>query len=107
MVPWLICKVWRPVVAFPIPRWGVYPSFRSRRSVFQTCSITAREHCEYRMNNGINPTRGPYTLYEGTEHPFVHALDTIHRDACCIDLDWLHGRKGFVAAPVRRQRRRA
>lgn len=37
--------------------------------------------------------RWAYTLYEGTEHPFVHALDTAGRSARCIDLDGLHGRK--------------
>lgn len=37
--------------------------------------------------------RWAYTLYEGTEHPFVHALDTTGRSARCIDLDWLHGRQ--------------
>jgi hypothetical protein len=37
--------------------------------------------------------RWAYTLYEGSAHPFVHALDTANRDARCIDLDWLHGRK--------------
>jgi hypothetical protein len=37
--------------------------------------------------------RWAYTLYEGTEHPFVHALDTANRSARCIDLDWLHGHK--------------
>jgi len=35
--------------------------------------------------------RWAYTLYDGTEHPFVHALDTIARDARCVDLDWLTG----------------
>jgi hypothetical protein len=39
--------------------------------------------------------RWAYTLYEGAEHPFVHALDTTRRDARCIDLHWLHGRKGL------------
>jgi hypothetical protein len=39
--------------------------------------------------------RWAYTLYEGGEHPFVHALDTARRDARCIDLDWLTGRKGL------------
>ena len=39
--------------------------------------------------------RWAYTLYEGGEYPFVHALDTARRDARCIDLDWLHGRKGL------------
>jgi hypothetical protein len=42
-------------------------------------------------------SRWAYTLYEGTEHPFVHALDTARRDARCIDLDWLTGRKGLWA----------
>jgi hypothetical protein len=37
--------------------------------------------------------RWAYTLYEGAEHPFIHALDTTGRSARCIDLDWLHGRK--------------
>jgi len=37
--------------------------------------------------------RWAYTLYDGTEHPFVHALDTAGRSARCIDLDWLHGRQ--------------
>lgn len=41
--------------------------------------------------------RWAYTLYEGTEHPFVHALDTARRDARCIDLDWLTGQKGLRA----------
>ncbi len=37
--------------------------------------------------------RWAYTLYSGGEHPFVHALDTVDRDARCIDLDWLAGSK--------------
>jgi hypothetical protein len=36
--------------------------------------------------------RWAYTLYSG-EHPFVHALDTVGRDARCIDLEWLTGRR--------------
>ena len=28
-----------------------------------------------------------YTLYDSAKHPFVHALDTKHRTAVCIDLD--------------------
>jgi hypothetical protein len=32
--------------------------------------------------------RWAYTLYDGTEgHPFIHALDTVNREARCIDLD--------------------
>jgi hypothetical protein len=33
--------------------------------------------------------RWAYTLYQSTEHPFVHALDTQRRTAVCIDLDHL------------------
>jgi hypothetical protein len=29
-----------------------------------------------------------YTLYFGGKEPFVHALDTVHGRAVCIDLDW-------------------
>jgi hypothetical protein len=31
--------------------------------------------------------RWAYTLYDGAEHPFVHALDTERRTAVCIDLE--------------------
>jgi hypothetical protein len=31
--------------------------------------------------------RWAYTLYDGTEHPFIHALDTERRRAVCIDLE--------------------
>ena len=34
--------------------------------------------------------RWEYTLYQGNEHPFVHALDTRERRAVCIDLDDVH-----------------
>ena len=48
--------------------------------------------------------RWAYTLYDGTEHPFIHALDTANRAARCIDLDRLHGHKDlwgmrFVVSP--------
>ena len=33
--------------------------------------------------------RWAYTLYQGSEHPFVHALDTVGNTARCIDLDRL------------------
>lgn len=35
------------------------------------------------------PHRGwVYTLYGGGAHPFIHALDTTHIQAVCIDLPW-------------------
>jgi hypothetical protein len=35
--------------------------------------------------------RWAYTLYDGSEHPFIHALDTAGGTARCIDLDALAG----------------
>jgi hypothetical protein len=35
--------------------------------------------------------RWAYTLYDNSEHPFVHALDTARRTAVCIDLDAVRG----------------
>jgi hypothetical protein len=32
--------------------------------------------------------RWVYTLYAGGKTPFVHALDTVHRRAVCLDLHW-------------------
>ena len=36
-------------------------------------------------------SRWAYTLYDSSEHPFVHALDTARRTAVCIDLDEVRG----------------
>jgi hypothetical protein len=38
--------------------------------------------------------RWAYTLYDGKEHPFVHALDTEGRTAKCIDLQHGIGKLG-------------
>jgi hypothetical protein len=38
--------------------------------------------------------RWAYTLYDGAEHPFVHALDTERRAAVCIDLDHFQNLSG-------------
>jgi hypothetical protein len=45
--------------------------------------------------------RWAYTLYSGSEHPFVHALDTTGRTARCIDLDALTGRHDLFALRLR------
>lgn len=42
--------------------------------------------------------RWAYTLYDGHEHPFVHALDTARRRAVCIDLVGLDLPKGGLWA---------
>jgi hypothetical protein len=45
--------------------------------------------------------RWAYTLYSGSEHPFIHALDTTGRTARCIDLDALTGRDDLFALRLR------
>ena len=41
--------------------------------------------------------RWVYTLYDGGDHPFIHALDTEEATAECIDLDALAGRDDLLA----------
>jgi len=36
----------------------------------------------------VNRDGWAYTLYGGTGRPFIHALDTRHVEAVCIDLPW-------------------
>jgi hypothetical protein len=47
--------------------------------------------------------RWAYTLYDGREHPFIHALDTKRGTAVCIDLESLHrivyGSTGLEPSP--------
>ena len=38
--------------------------------------------------------RWAYTLYDGDEYPFIHALDTAEGRAVCIDLDSIAGYRG-------------
>ena len=45
--------------------------------------------------------RWVYTLYDGVGEPFVHALDTIDRDARCIDLPMLAGQADPYALTLR------
>ena len=48
------------------------------------------------ITRAVSPDgRWAYTLYDGQEHPFIHALDTSGRRAVCIDLDSLHGVRGL------------
>lgn len=56
--------------------------------------VDAREPDEdmsgYPLTRATSPHgRWAYTLYDGTHHPFVHALDTVRGEAFCIDLDLL------------------
>jgi hypothetical protein len=45
--------------------------------------------------------RWAYTLYDGRQHPFIHALDTVGRTAACIDLDPLTGRRDLMDLRLR------
>jgi hypothetical protein len=50
----------------------------------------------YPMTRATSPDgRWEYTLYDGAEHPFIHALDTVGREAVCIDLDALAGHENL------------
>ncbi len=43
-----------------------------------------------------------YTLYSRTRKaPFVHALDTVHRRAFCVDLPWQHSGKWIASVRLR------
>ena len=68
----------------------------------------ARRGHERRAGDARRSTDGrwAYTLYDGTEHPFVHALDTDRRTAVCIDLDDLTRAWGCGARAARRAARR-
>jgi len=41
--------------------------------------------------------RWEYTLYDGGEHPFIHALDVANAATVCIDLDMIHARNTYGA----------
>lgn len=48
----------------------------------------AEEMGGFPLTRAVSPDgRWAYTLYDGVEHPFIHALDTEGRTAACIDLD--------------------
>jgi hypothetical protein len=54
------------------------------------------------VTRALSPdARWAYTLYSGSEHPFVHALDTTGRTARCIDLDALTGRDDLFQMRLR------
>ncbi len=44
--------------------------------------------------------RWEYTLYDGREHPFIHALDTARAKAVCIDLESLHNANPYGGADL-------
>jgi hypothetical protein len=41
--------------------------------------------------------RWEYTLYDGGEHPFIHALDVVDGVTLCLDLDMIHARQTYGA----------
>ena len=45
--------------------------------------------------------RWEYTLYDGREHPFIHALDTERAKAVCIDLESVHRVPPYSGAELR------
>lgn len=58
--------------------------------------VDPRESAEEMYGTAITRETSPdgrwaYTLYDGSEYPFIHALDTRRGAAACIDLDLLEG----------------
>lgn len=57
--------------------------------------IDPNESAEEMYGTPVTRTTSPdgrweYTLYDGQEHPFIHALDTERGKAVCIDLESVH-----------------
>jgi hypothetical protein len=49
-----------------------------------------------------SPSGWAYTLYQRTaKRPFVHALDTVHRRAFCVDLPWRGSAKWISSVKMR------
>jgi len=49
-----------------------------------------------------SPSGWAYTLYSRVNKPpFVHALDTVHRKAFCVDLPWRHSGKWIASVRLR------
>ena len=49
-----------------------------------------------------SPSGWAYTLYQRQgKAPFVHALDTVHRRAFCVDLPWRHSGKWIASVRLR------
>ena len=49
-----------------------------------------------------SPSGWAYTLYQRQgKAPFVHALDTVHRKAFCVDLPWRHSGKWITSVRLR------
>jgi hypothetical protein len=49
-----------------------------------------------------SPRGWAYTLYSRVKKPpFVHALDTVHRRAFCVDLPWSHSSKWIASVRLR------
>lgn len=80
-------------------RYAVRAYDLRRRRLLPEPVVDPREASE--PMNGLPVTRASssdgrwaYTLYDGAEHPFIHALDTERRRAVCVDLLSLAGRRG-------------
>jgi hypothetical protein len=75
------------------PRYAVRAFNWSTRKLDRSPVVDRREPDEKMngqpMTRAGTPTGWAYTLYmRPGERPFVHALDTVHRRAFCVDLPW-------------------
>jgi hypothetical protein len=75
-------------------RYAVRVYNLNTRELYPGALVDRREPNEKMTGLAMTRTDGPdgtwaYTLYSRTnKSPFVHALDTVHRRAFCVDLPW-------------------
>ncbi len=75
-------------------------------SLYPGSIVDKREPDEKMTGRPLQRTGSPngwaYTLYmRAHKPPFVHALDTVHRKAFCVDLPWQHSGKWIASVRLR------
>jgi hypothetical protein len=75
-------------------------------SLYPGSIVDKREPDEKMTGRPLQRTGSPsgwaYTLYQRQgKAPFVHALDTVHRKAFCVDLPWRHSGKWIASVQLR------
>jgi hypothetical protein len=75
-------------------------------TLFSGSIVDRREPDEKMTGRPLQRTGSPsgwaYTLYQRQgKAPFVHALDTVHRKAFCVDLPWRHSGKWIASVRLR------
>jgi hypothetical protein len=91
------------LIHYPSPnnvlRYDVRAYDLQRERLLARPIVDPREPDERMSGPPVTRATGPgarweYTLYQGPEYAFIHALDTERREAFCIDLEGLDGYPG-------------